>query len=181
VGGGHDVNSPRELVENARQARREGRYEDAERDLRQAISTSREAGLRADLIRALKALAHVVRDLGRTARALPLYEEAVRLSREEGDTLLLAHTVRHLGDLHREAARIADAERCYQEALSLYRAASKVRPLDLANALRPAAILEEMIGDVEAARQSWLEARRFYELAGAAEGVEECDRRLSLG
>lgn len=175
------MNSLQEVIEKAWQDRREGRYEDAERGLQQAISSSRKAGLRADLIRALKALAHVVRDLAQSKRALPLYEEAVALSREEGDALLLAHTVRHLGDLYRETGRIEDAERCYQEALSLYRAAPQPQPLDFANALRPAAILKEMQGDVAGAEQLWLEARRLYELAGVSQGVEECDRRLSLG
>lgn len=168
-----------DLIDAARQARREGRHRDAERGLLQAITMSREAGLRSELIRGLKALVHVVRDLGQRERALPLYEEAVALSRGEGDACLLAHTVRHLGDLHREDGRGADAERCYDEALSLYRSVSEPPPLDFANALRPAAILKEAEGDVEAARQLWSEARLLYEAAGVRPGVAECERRLS--
>jgi tetratricopeptide (TPR) repeat protein len=173
------MNRAEDLIETAWQARREGRHPDAEHGLLQAITVSREAGLRMELIRALKALAHVVRDRGQHERALPLYEEAVALSREEGNALLLAHTVRHLGDLHREAGRLTDAAPCYQEALSLYRATSAAPALDFANALRPAAILKEAEGDVKAARQLWSDARLLYEAAGVRPAVEECDRRLS--
>lgn len=93
-------------VDVAWQARREGRHEDAERALLEVITTGRQSGTRLQLIRALKALAHVLRDVGQDGQASPLYEEAVALSREEGDIALLAHTVRHLGDLHRDADRL---------------------------------------------------------------------------
>lgn len=160
-------------IDAAWQARREGRHGDAERELLQAIAVARRDGLWVELIRALKALAHVVRDLDQDGRALPLYEEAVALTWEHGDALLLAHTVRHLGDLHREAGRLADAERCYLEALALYRAAPAPPALDFANALRPLALLKHAQGDVEAARQLSSEARRLYKTAGVAVGREE--------
>lgn len=170
---------PQNLIDAAWKARREGRHGDAERDLREAIKIARHKDLRIELIRALKALAHVVRDRDQDERALLLYEEAVALSREQQDHLLLADTVRHLGDVHRDADRLVEAERCYSEALSLYRAASAPPPLDFANAIRPAALLKEAVGDVETAKQLWSEARCFYETAGVRAGVEECERRLS--
>ncbi len=168
-----------QLIDAAWQARREDRHGDAERGLLRAITLAHENNLRVDLIRGLKGLAHVVRDLGQDERALPLSEEAVALSREEEDPLLLAHSVRHLGDLHRAAGRLVDADRCYAEALSLYRAAPAPSPLDFANAIRPMALLKEAEGDVKAARQLWSEARPLYEAAGIRQAVEECDRRLS--
>ncbi len=160
------MNPAESRIEAAWQARREGRHADAERQLLQVITTSRRTGLRIELIRALKALAHVVRDLGQDERALPLYEEAVALCRAEGDALLLAHTVRHLGDLHRAGGRVADAEHCYHEALSLYRASPAPPPLDFANALRPLALLKASEGDAEAARQLSSEAHALYLEAG---------------
>ncbi len=168
-----------QLIDAAWQARREDRQGDAERSLLRAITLAREEHLRLDLIRGLKALAHVVRDLGDHERALPLIEEAVALSREENDPLLLAHSVRHLGDLHRAGGRLAEADRCYSEALSLYRAAPAPMPLDFANAIRPMALLKEAEGDVKAARRLWSEARSLYEAAGIRQAMEECDRRLS--
>lgn len=165
-------------VDVAWQARREGRHEDAERVLLEVIKIGRQAGTRLQLIRGLKALAHIVRDIGQDGRALPLYEEAMTLSREEGDPLLLAHTVRHLGDLHRAAERLAEADRCYSEAISLYRSAVSPPTLDFANALRPAALLKELQGDNAGARQLWSEARVLYETAGVQPGVDECIRHL---
>ncbi|HSR68263.1 MAG TPA: tetratricopeptide repeat protein [Acidobacteriota bacterium] len=169
----------RKVIEKAWQARRLGRLEDAERGLLRAIEMSRQSGARVDLIRALHSLGQVMRDLGQSERALPLCQEAADLSRQEGDDLLLAHTVRHLGDLHREAGRLEEADSCYQEALTLYGGAAQPPPLAHANALRPAALLKEDQGEVEAARQLWSQARRLYESAGVAAGVAECETRLS--
>jgi len=173
------MNRTEDPIDVAWQARREGRHEDAERGLLEAIKTSRQAGPRRQLIRALKALAHVVRDIGQDERALPLYEESLTLSREEGDILLLAHTARHLGDLHRGADRLAEADQCYSDALSLYRSAVSPPALDLANALRPAALLKERQGDSTGARQLWSEARVLYQAAGVQPGVDECVRHLA--
>ncbi len=173
------MSEARELTEAAWQARREGRHADAERDLVRAVAAARQPLARRELIHALKALAHVVRDAGQDERARPLYEEAVALCREEQDALLLAHTVRHLGDLHRSAGELPEAERCYTEALSLYRAATAPPPLDFANALRPAALVKEAQGDAASARTLWAEALRLYETAGASQAVEECRRRLA--
>lgn len=167
-----------DLIDRAWQARREGRHDEAERDLLEAIERGRASGSRALLIRALKSLAHVLRDRGEGARARPLYEEALDLSRQEGDTLLLAHTVRHLGDLHREDGRLAEADRCYSEAITLYRSFASPPPLDFANALRPAALSKESQGDREIARELWTEALALYEAADVRTGVDECARHL---
>lgn len=173
------MNRIENLIDEAWRARREGRQADAERGLLEAIESSRQFGSRVQLIRALKSLAHVVRDVAQDDRALPLYEEAVTLGRVEGDILLLAHTVRHLGDLHRDAGRLGDADRCYAEALSLYRTAPSPPALDFANALRPAALLKEHCGDEVGARQLWSEAQILYEAAGVQQGVDECSRHLA--
>jgi tetratricopeptide (TPR) repeat protein len=169
----------KQLIDAAWQARREKRHGDAERDLLQAITWARQANLRTELIHALTALAHVLRDLGQDERALPLYQEAVALCREEQDSLLLAHTARHLGDLHRRAGRLLEADSCYSEALSLYRAAEAPPPLDFANAIRPAALLREAEGDLKTARTLWLEALRLYDAVGVRDAADECSRRLS--
>jgi ribosomal protein S18 acetylase RimI-like enzyme len=168
-----------DLIDTAWRARRNGRREDAERGLLDAVDASRRVSARRELIRALKALAHVVRDAGEDDRALPLYVEAVALSREEGDPLALAHTIRHLGDLHGHAGRLQQAGECYAEALSLYKSTASPPALDCANALRPAALLKERQGDRGAARQLWLEARGFYQTAAVQAGVDECNRHLS--
>ena len=164
----------------ALQARRENRLADARHDLLEALALSRQANDRRALIHTLKALGQIERDLGQGDAALPLYEEAVYLCREEADPLLLAHTIRHLGDIHLDAARPALAEPCYHEALALYRAHKQTLPLDLANAVRPLAILKDDAGQVAEARQLWQEARDLYASVNIAQGVAESSRRLAL-
>lgn len=172
------MGKPRRLIRAGWEERRQGRYDEAEQTLLRAIAACREKGLRRELVNALKALAHVLRDQEKGDDALPLYEEAVALCREEGDPLLLAHTVRHLGDRHHEAGRLSEADACYRESLSLYRSATNAPPSDVANALRPAALVKEALGDVSSARELWSEARRHYDTAGVRAGVEECERHL---
>jgi tetratricopeptide (TPR) repeat protein len=166
------------LMERANLARREHRLADAHRDLVEAVSLSRQKGKLADLLQALKGLGQIERDLGHADAARPLYEEAVALCRRSDDPLSLAHTIRHLGDIHRDTHRPDLAEPCYDEALALYRSSERTAPLDLANAIRPLAILKEGAGDVEEARRLWTEARVIYAAVNVEEGVRECSARL---
>jgi tetratricopeptide (TPR) repeat protein len=167
-----------ELINLAKLARKEHRLADAHRDLTEAVSLYRQTGTRCELIWALKALGQIERDLGRRETARPLYEEAVALCREDGDAIALAHTVRHLGDIYLDAGDLAHAEPCFNEALALYRSHEHAK-LDLANAIRPLAILKDAVGDVEAARLLWEEARDLYEAASVPQGVAECSARLA--
>jgi tetratricopeptide (TPR) repeat protein len=158
------------LITDAERARREHRLADAHGDLVEAIALCRDAGMKRELVQALKALGQIERDLGRGDAARPLYDEAVAICREEGDTLTLAHTIRHLGDIHQDAGRVELAEPCYIEALA---------PLDLANAIRPLAILKDEAGDLEDARRLWEEARDLYAAVDVPEGVAESSARLA--
>ena len=137
------------LMERADQARREHRLADAHRDLVEAVALCRHKGMQLELLRALKGLGQIERDLGRADAARPLYEEAVAICRRNDDTLALAHTIRRLGDIHRDTRRPDLAEPCYDEALALYRSNERTAPLDLANAIRPLAILKEGAGTLK--------------------------------
>ena len=165
-------------MERATRARRENRLADARRDFAEAVALCRQRGMRQELLRAIKGLGQIERDLGQVAAARDLYEEAVVLSRETDDPLAVAHTVRHLGDIHRDAGRMDLAEPCYLEALALYRNNEPTAPVELANAVRPLAILKEALGFTEEARQLWKEARDLYAVAAIEEGVVECSRHL---
>lgn len=166
------------LIREADRARRAGRLVDAHRDLTKAVSLCRREGASAPLLRALKALGRIERDLGHDETSLVLYEEAAALCRDADDAPALAHTVRHLGDIHRHAGRVEPAEACYAEALDLYRSLDRSPTLDLANAIRPLAILREETDRAEEARRLWAEARDLYASAGVGEGVAECEARL---
>jgi tetratricopeptide (TPR) repeat protein len=167
------------LFDQASIARREHRLADAHRHLTEAVAFCRQNGVRNELIGLLKALGQIERDLGRNEAARPMYEEAVTLCREEGDPLTLAHTIRHLGDIHQDANRLSLAEPCYDEALALYRGHKNTKKLDLANAIRPLAILKEVNRELEEALSLWREAKELYEAAEIEQAVTECTSRIS--
>ncbi|HKD20069.1 MAG TPA: tetratricopeptide repeat protein [Thermoanaerobaculia bacterium] len=116
---------------------------------------------------------------GRFEEALSFYEKAAAAYRRGDDSLKLAHTVRHVGDIHRQAGRPEVAEPLHREALALYRRHPDPPRLDLANAIRPLAILEERAGRVDEARRLWAEARDLYEACGVADGATESSCRLA--
>ena len=159
-------------------ARRAGRSADARREFGAAADLARRCGSKRLLVPALKGVAQIERDTGNPAAAVPLYEEAVSDCRAIGDRVLLAHTLRHLGDVQQDLDRFALAEACYREALALYRASDSTRPLDLANAVRPFALLKERAGQHTEARELWTEAQRLYTSVNARAGVEECTSHL---
>jgi len=167
------------LMQEAIRARRENRLADARRTFADAVTLCRRNGERGELVQALKGLGQVERDLGSAESAVPLYEEAVAICRTEGDTLALAHTVRHLADIHQDRGRRDLAEPYYDEALTLYRNDERTEPLDLANAVRPLAILKESAGQMDDARRLWREARDLYAAAGVEAGLAECEARLA--
>lgn len=128
-----------------------------------------------DLIKQAKA----ARQQRRLDEAIRLYSEAVEILREEADALALAHAIRHLGDVRRETGQADLAESCYCEALGLYRNNEQTSPLDLANAIRPLAILKGAAGDTAVARELWEEARILYAATSVDAGVVECTDRLA--
>src|ERR1051325_4547503 len=146
----------------------------------EAIEAGRRSGSTRELIQALKGLGQVERDENNPNSALLLYEEALTLCRAAGDALLLAHTVRHVGDIHQDMEREDLAEPCYREALEIYRSNQRTDPLDLANAIRPFALLKQNAGEKEQAKDLWAEARDLYSTSGVPQGVAECARRLRL-
>ena len=167
------------LIQRGHAQRREHRADDALQSFSEAVAAARRAGNDADLVHALKGLGQVERDLGRGERALPLYEEAVELCLALDDLPGLAHALRHLGDIHQDAGSFSAAEAPYEQALALYRRLAETPALELANALRPYALLRERLGDADEARSLWREARALYLAAGSVEGVDECDRHLA--
>ena len=167
------------LIVRGYRARRAGRLEAAHQHFSDAVAASRQRGSPLTLVRSLKGLGQIERDLGLGDEALPLYEEAVEICRRESDALRLAHTVRHLGDIHQDAGRVTQAESCYQEALVIYRDHRGTAPLDLANALRPFAILQETLGKPDQAIELWTEARNLYARLNLQDGVAESSEHLA--
>lgn len=169
----------RELIDQARIARLDDRLADARRGLVEAASLARQVDAPAELAEVLMAWGQIERDLGQDRSALPLYEEGVAYRRRAGEPLALAHAIRHLGDLHRHSERLGLARACYDEALALYRGQPDPPPLDVANALRPLALLDEREGNSSVAAELWRQAGALYVAAGVAEGAEQAYGALS--
>jgi tetratricopeptide (TPR) repeat protein len=119
--------------------------------------------------------------LGRQAReegdfpaARQHYANAARGYREADDLLAYAHTLRHIANVYRQERISKDAKPLYEEALELYRSDLNTKLLDLANTVRPYALLLEEEGDAEAARQYWEEAGNLYGSLRIEDGVSEC-------
>jgi tetratricopeptide (TPR) repeat protein len=159
------------------------RFEDpgaSQRLYEEAAEYARRQGSRRHLIQALKGLGQIARDAGNLNQALSLYEDAMKLCREVDDALLLAHTIRHVGDIHQDMKRDDLAAPCYDEALAIYRSHEQTSTLDLANTVRPFALLKEHAGAIDEAKQLWAEARDLYATANVQEGVNECSRHLRI-
>ena len=168
----------RRLIQQAFQARRENRPEDAKRDLMEAVELCRQAGPRQELATALVALGQIERDMHSNDAALLFYQEAIAIYRAEGQALKLAHAIRHVGDIQRHETRYEFADAAYAEALTLYRKHPEASRLDLANALRGMAILKQQTGRTQEARALWQEAGDLYAAVDVAAGVAESARRL---
>ena len=146
----------------------------------EAVAICRETGDAPGLVVALGKLGHVESDAGRHEAARACCEEAVALAREGGDLARLATALRHLGDVHRRAGRLRESHACYAEALSLYDGTDTgPPPLEYANTVRPMAILKEALGEADAARALWRQARDLYRASGIDAGVAECEERLA--
>jgi tetratricopeptide (TPR) repeat protein len=168
-----------QLTDQATQDRRANKFGDAKRAWAEAVGLSRQANDMPGLIRALRGAAQIEHDLGRDDEALALYEEAVLLCGKHSQPLVLAHTIRHLGDIQRHLGQYRQAQASYEKALGIYQSEPEADPLDVANALRPFAILKEATGDLDGARNFWTEARGLYESLGIAAGVIECSDHLA--
>ncbi len=173
----------RQEIERARQARLEGRAAEARGALEAALAqrTGDGDGTRCDTLdfEARMLLANLERDLGDIDAARVRYEAIARFCDADAEPRRHAVALRHLADVRCESGDLADAERGYVRALAILREAADTTPADLANALRPYALLCERTGRPDDARDAWREARGLYVVAGIEAGVEECDAALA--
>ena len=90
-----------------------------------------------------------------------------------------AHTIRHIADIYQQERNPAEAKPLYEEALDLYRHNLDTKLLDLANTVRPYALLNEELGNCDSARALWEEARHLYGSLRLDVGVSECDKHIA--
>jgi tetratricopeptide (TPR) repeat protein len=107
------------------------------------------------------------------------YAEAAEIYNREDKRLAYAHTIRHIADMFLNEGRHSEAKPLYEEALEIYRGNLDTKLLDLANTVRPYALLNEACGDLHMARQHWQEARNLYASLRLEAGVTECEKHLA--
>jgi hypothetical protein len=115
---------------------------------------------------------------GRISDATALYEEAAQSFQAEQQPARWAHALRHAAEF---AVKAGDSGTGLREALAVleYYRTSPPTALEMANALRVAALAEAAAGESLSAREHWCEARALYMDAGVADGVVEADRRVA--
>lgn len=169
-----------QLLAEGETARREGRAEQARSSFGQAVTSYREAGDLTGEARALTHTAQIARDTGNLDWAIHDQQEAIALFRKAGAGDRLAHALRHVAEMFLEQQQLDHATGSMREALDLYRADIEAPVLDVANAMRAAALIAEALDERDAARHFWTQAQNLYvEATGAESGVSEADRRLA--
>ena len=115
---------------------------------------------------------------GDLAAARSRYAAAAKIYRDQNDLLAYAHTIRHVADIYQQESNFGEAKPLYEESIELYRSNLSTKILDLANALRPYALLNESQGNLELTKKVWAEARQLYSSLRVEPGVSECDEHI---
>ena len=176
------MNQVVDLVKQALAARRAGDGEAAEEAAREALGLARartdQAGRDAHVM-ALSLMAQVDQDAGRLDVATQRYAQAVELCRRRPVSSRLPHVLRHLGMLQFRARNLLAAISCCEEAVEIRRGETDTPPLEMANTLRPLALIREAEGRSAEAAALWKEAAGLYAAAGVESGVRESRSRLA--
>ncbi len=107
------------------------------------------------------------------------YAEAARIYKDQNDTLAYAHTIRHIADIYQQESNLGEARTLYEESLELYRSNLNTKLLDLANTVRPYALLNKGQGNHDLAKKLWEEAGSLYGSLRLDLGVSECKAHIS--
>src|ERR1700748_486493 len=83
------------------------------------------------------------------AAARALYAEAAKIYADQNDSLAYAHTIRHIADMYVDESNLVAAKPLYEESLQIYRSDLNTKLLDLANTVRPYALLNEKSGNLD--------------------------------
>lgn len=124
------------------------------------------------------AKARQARREGRFAVAREYYAKAAKSFREQNDVLAYAHAIRHVADIYREEGKRLEAKLLYEEALEIYRSNLGTKLLDLANTVRPYALVNEEQGAADLATKLWEEAKQLYGSLRLEQGVSECEAHI---
>ena len=118
------------------------------------------------------------RRAGNKVEAAEIYELAAVELEGMGDAKRSMHALRHAAELRLDLGAVAEAQSDILRVLEVYRERD-TDELEMANAVRTAALVQEAAGLFADARALWVEARGLYEFLEITAGVDEADRRLA--
>ena len=171
--------TPESLLEQARNAKRDHRLNDATSLLRNALEENRSSEDYALQATLYEELAYVERSLHDLEAAQQHYLQSADIYRHLDNPLKTAHTLRHAADILREQSKSEKVAHLYSEALAIYRQRKETPHLHLANAIRGFALLKTDIGERQQALKLWLEARDLYREVNIEAGVSESTTRIA--
>jgi hypothetical protein len=116
---------------------------------------------------------------GDLALARSRYAAGAKIYRDQNDLLAYAHAIRHVADIYQQESYSGEAKPLYEESIELYRSNLNTKILDLANAFRPYALLNEAEGNLELVSKLREEAKQLYSSLRVEPGVSECDEHIS--
>lgn len=172
------IEALKSLFSRAVAARNEGHADEAEQLYKEAAEAAR-AQDTVGRAEALIGAAQIRRQRGDRAGASIYLSEAITLlrnqfvSQPESIAPTLAWALTHAAELRGELGENAVAGTQIEEAVRLYRAIQPVPPLDLANALRVAAMNNE-----REALAAWTEAQTLYITIAQNDRIDEAQKHL---
>jgi len=150
----------------------EGKFEQAEKHLLQALEAFRATGDRRNEAKMLNNFGYLRRLQGRIGEAEPLHLESLAIRREIGDRVGQGRILGMLSILYENEGRYDDAKATASEA---YEIASEANDrLFMATSLSQLAQAQFSAGELDAARESYAQARALFE------GIDDASRAAQV-
>ncbi len=155
----------------------EGKLDEAEAHLQQALARFRVIGDRRSEAMMLNNMGYLMRLRGRGAEAEPLHLESLAIRREIGDRVGQGRILGMLSTLYEDAGRFDEARAAAQQAFDIAQAADD--RLFMAVSLAQRAQAEAGAGQTDAARESFAESREVFEDIGDRSRAAQVSLRLA--
>lgn len=139
----------------------EGKLDDADEHLQQALTTFRTLGDRRNEAMMLNNLGYLRTLQGRDDEAEPVIQQSLQIRKEIGDTVGQGRVLGMLSNLYVDAGRLQEARDAAAEANRIATEAND--PLFMATSMAQLAAVEWRAEDYDASRATYIEAQRLFE------------------
>ena len=155
----------------------EGKFDQAEQHLEQALDAFRALGDRRNEAMMLNNFGYLRGQQGRSKEAEPLHLQSLAIRREIGDVVGQGRILGMLSNIYRSDGRLQEAK---DAALEANRIATEANDkLFMATSLAQLASVEHAAGDLDAARQTYVESRELFEEIDDYSRIAQVSLRLA--